>query len=94
MVKSGCSSAETLRNACEQFADRPCLGQRAHVLLPNGEKHFLPFYTWVTYERLWQRVVALASGLLAWGVNPRSFVGICGQPPVDPSSETPPARFS
>jgi fatty acid CoA ligase FadD9 len=79
----GLSSFRRLALACELYADRPCLGERAFVV-EDGEARARPTFRHVTYAELWGRIQAFAAGLKRLGVGePGTMVGLSGAPSVD-----------
>jgi fatty acid CoA ligase FadD9 len=79
----GRSSVRAIALACELYADRPCLGERAFVV-EDGQKRLEPAFRNITYGEVWQRVQALASGLRRLGLcEPGAMVGISGFASID-----------
>ncbi len=62
VAAAGRTSIRCLATACELYADRPCLGERA-IVLEQGRARPLPSLRFTSYAELWARVEALASGL-------------------------------
>ena len=61
------SAIEVFAQACEAYADRPMLGERAYALdsTPEGQSlRHLPSFQTLTYRTAWQRTVNLATGLV------------------------------
>ena len=61
------TAIEVFARACEAYADRPALGERAYALeaTPAGQAaRYLPAFRSITYLEVWQRTVDLAMGLL------------------------------
>jgi fatty acid CoA ligase FadD9 len=76
-------SIRCLAAACELYADRPCLGERAFAV-EDGRIRDLPSLRRITYADLWARVQAFAGGLSAMGLaGPGDLVGISGFAGVD-----------
>ncbi len=79
----GQSSLRRLVLACELYASRPCLGERATVV-EDGETRALPAFRHITYAELWRRVESVAAGLKHLGLGePGGMVGISGLPRID-----------
>jgi fatty acid CoA ligase FadD9 len=79
----GLSSLQRFALACELYADRPCLGERARVV-EDGRTRALPAFQHITFAELWKRVQAFASGLARLGLGePGAMVGISGSPIID-----------
>lgn len=84
------SSIDSLAIACCEYADRPCLGQRAFEIVPesgDGERdggesdalRVLPEFQTLSYAELWTRVASVAGGLRHSGLaDTGSMVGLCG----------------
>lgn len=83
------AAIQVLARACEAYALRPALGERAFVLdgLPGARTvRFLPVFRTLSYRALWQRTVDLATGLVRCpetGLRPGATVGICGFGSID-----------
>lgn len=79
----GLSSFRRFALACELYADRPCLGERAFVVT-EGQVTQRPSFRHVTFAEVWERTRALAAGLKQLGLGePGAMVGISGSPKVD-----------
>jgi len=83
------AAIEVFAKACEAYAGRPALGERAFVLdpTPSGQvvRH-LPAFRTITYREAWRRTVDLATGLVRdrrTALKPGDIVGILGFGSVD-----------
>ena len=83
---SGLRPIDILAKACEAYADRPALGQRAYEIVENGASgnrsvRHLPRYATISYHEFFSRVTGLAT---AWArhdeaqVCARDFVCLLG----------------
>ena len=83
------AAIEVFAKACEAYAGRPALGERAFVLdrTPNGQAvRHLPAFRTITYREAWRRTVDLATGLVRdrrTALKPGEIVGILGFGSVD-----------
>jgi fatty acid CoA ligase FadD9 len=58
------AAIEVLERACEAYADRPALGERAYTQAATGQAPaFLPEFRTITYQTVWRRTADLATGL-------------------------------
>ncbi len=82
-IRSCGTAIDTLAKACELYADRPCLGERAFEV--SGETiRLLPELRTVSYGDVWRRIEAFASGLAHDKLaETGAFVGICGFGSID-----------
>ena len=79
----GLSSLRRLALACELYADRPCFAERGPAL-EDGTGRPLPAFRPITFAHLWERILALATGLRRLGLaDPGTLVGISGFPRID-----------
>jgi fatty acid CoA ligase FadD9 len=82
-LADGGSSIRCLAAACELYATRRALGERAFVV-ERGRIRYLPSLHHLTYAELWGRLQAFAGGLRHLGlVKPGELVGLCGFASVD-----------
>jgi fatty acid CoA ligase FadD9 len=78
------AAVQVLARACEAYADRPALGERARRPETTAEGRILrplPEFRAITYRTLWRRVVELATGLVRdtrTALRPGEVVGIHG----------------
>jgi fatty acid CoA ligase FadD9 len=83
------AAIEVFARACEAYADRPALGERAFVLdhAADGQTlRFLPEFRTISYEDAWRRTVELATGLVRDGrtaFRPGEIAGIVGFGSID-----------
>ena len=83
------TAIEVVARACEAYAERPALGERAftldHPASGQAVRH-LPEFRTITYRTAWERTTALATGLVRdrrTGLKAGETVGIFGFGSVD-----------
>ncbi|MBV9315004.1 MAG: carboxylic acid reductase [Pseudonocardia sp.] len=77
-----------VRTVMEGYADRPAVAQRAVELVHDPQTgrtrlELLPRFETISYRELWNRVGAVAAGLVAAGVRPGDRVCLLGFTSVD-----------
>ena len=83
------AAIEVFARACEAYAERPALGERAFILegAPGEEVvRFLPAFRTISYRTVWERTVALATGLVReprTGLKQGEIAGIYGFGSID-----------
>lgn len=83
-IRSSPTTIESVATAFELYADRVAFRERAFEIDEAGELRFLPELLSVRYREAWERIGALASGLIRSGLaRTGGFVGVCGFGGVD-----------
>jgi len=83
------AAIEVFERACEAYAERPALGERAFALesTPEGQRvRYLPEFRTLTYRTAWLRTVDLGTGLVRDGrtaLRPGDIAGIYGFGSID-----------
>eukprot|EP01112_Ceratiomyxa_fruticulosa_P012435 TRINITY_DN3442_c0_g1_i3.p1 TRINITY_DN3442_c0_g1~~TRINITY_DN3442_c0_g1_i3.p1 ORF type:complete len:761 (+),score=137.76 TRINITY_DN3442_c0_g1_i3:79-2361(+) len=67
LLKKKESVLNSLQNVFFTYRDLPCFGVKSEDR-----------YRWFSYSQIYERVINFSKGLHAIGIQPRSFVGICG----------------